>query len=148
MTWEEMTRRLENAERRLDAKETALNAALKELDELKKSGQIGVNRTIKNAIEPEVYNYLFSYCYDNKSGEPCECKPDRKLRNFQNLCNNVMMACGYTYSARNSKDGNYYAKVTPISGIPENEYEDFRKLLQDITALIYTFKANRAGGNK
>lgn len=142
MTLPELTRRLEDLERRLEIKENALNEALKGIDELKdKQSRIG--RAPKEAIEPTVFEYLFDFCYDKKSGKPCRANAERMNRNFQNLYKNVMMACGYTYPAINSKNDEYYAKVQPVNDIPASEYPMFCALLQDITALMYTFKRNR-----
>ena len=79
MTLPELTRRLEDLERRLEIKENALNEALKEIDELKgKSSRPG--RVLKDAIEPVVYEYLFDYCYDKKTGERCKADGERMNR--------------------------------------------------------------------
>lgn len=142
MTLPELTRRLEELERRLEVKENALNEALKEIEELR-GKQIRPGRVLKDTIEPVVYEYLFDYCYDKKTGEKCKADDERMNKNFRNLFQNVMMACGYTYAAVNSRDGAYYAKVQPVNDIPESEYSMFCTLMQDITALMYTFKANR-----
>lgn len=138
MTLPELTRRLEELERRLEVKENALNEALKEIDELKsKSSRPG--RVLKDAIEPVVYEYLFDYCYDKKTGERCKADGERMNRNFHNLFQNVMMACGYTYAAVNSRDGVYYAKVQPVKDIPDADYPEFCKLMRNITDLMFAF---------
>lgn len=138
MTLPELTRRLEELERRLEVKENALNEALKEIEELK-SKPIRPGRVLKDAIEPVVYEYLFDYCYDKKTGERCNADGERMNQNFRNLFNNVMMACGYTYAAANSRDGAYYAKVQPVKDIPDADYPKFCKLMRNITDLMFAF---------
>lgn len=149
MTWAEMVRKLEDLDRRLNVNETVSNETSRELKELK-NGQRNERaaRTIKTAVDPEVYEYLFDYCYDKKTGKPCGADAEKKNRNFQNLCNNIMMACGYVRPALNSNDNNYYAKVTAVGDMPEDEYKEFRKLLREVTALIYSFKSNRKKGEE
>jgi hypothetical protein len=50
------------------------------------------------------------------------------------------MACGYSYPSFNSKNCAYFLKSSPIKAIPENEFKNFCKLLQEVTSSIYSFK--------
>ena len=141
-----MARRLEDVERRLTVKDTALNEVTKEIRELKnnqnKSTQ-SKSRTLRNSIDPEIFDYLFNYCYEENTGHPCKADTYRINHNFTNLYSNVMMTCGYTYANYNSASKKYYAKSLAIKDIPESEYQDFCELLRKITELIYSFKSRR-----
>lgn len=136
-------------ERRLETTEKALNAALKEIEYLKISKTNKTNKTkqldrsMKDVISPEIFEYLFDYSCDKETGLPCSADTEKKYRNYSNLYKNILMACGYSYPYFNSTNCAYFLKSSPIKAIPEDEFKDFCKLLQEVTSLIYSFKLGR-----
>lgn len=136
MTFKEIERRLETAEK-------ALNAALKEIEVLKISKTKQPDRSMKDIISPEIFEYLFDYSCDKKTGKPCAADTEKMYRNYSNLYKNILMACGYSYPSFNSTNCAYFLKSSPIKAIPEDEFKDFCKLLQEVTSSIYSFKLGR-----
>lgn len=125
-------------EKRLEITEKALNEALKEIERLKNIKNKRIN--LKSHIDPEVFNDLFGFDYDKKTGLPKEADHTRKESNFKNLYTNVLMCMGYIYPVCNSKTGTYHAKVKPFKEIPNEDYEKLETLMGDITKLMYELK--------
>ena len=134
-------------EQRLKVTEKALNEALKEIERLKKE-KLNTKQTMKDKIDREIFDVLFGFDCDRKTGKPCTADEYRKSGNFRNLYTNVLMDLGYVYSCRNTKDNLYYLKALSFKDIPESDFLKLCDLIRDITKLMYEFKTGKDNKNE
>ena len=135
----EIEAKLKALESRLEVKEKALNEALKQIEELKSNSSEPV-RILKNEVEPDVYETLFNYACNAKTGELCEADEDKKADNFKNLYRNILKTVGYRSISKSKTKATYYFTPKSIKDLNETEYKRFGKLIRKITAMLAEYK--------
>ena len=139
MTYQELVKKVQELETRLEVKETALNVALNKVKELSECGS-PYERGLKNEMNTEEYELLFDYSCDPDTGEWSKATSERKNGNFQNLYKNVLMTVGYRYVTHSTTKNKYYIKSMPIKELSDTEYKRFCKLMKKITEILAEYK--------
>lgn len=130
-------------EQRLKVTETALNEALKEIENLKSEKnefKLRGNLNLKSQVPEDVFENVFNFDFDRQTGEASVANNKRKHDNFKNLYNNILMGVGYCHATYNSAGKCYYAKADSFKDIPVSDYTRLEKLMGDIVMLMYNFK--------
>lgn len=127
-----------------DLKDRIINSMAKELEEIKaklNKTESKPKRYSKDKIDIDIYNEVFNFDVDKKTGKPCTATNEKANRNFHVFIKNLMLVCGYRYATYRKEKQEFAVAPKSLKKLSEKEFENFSTFADEILNKIYNYRA-------